>query len=264
MITPRNSSLNLQTHPIQMQTQMQHPGYNNNQPGGGAPAPKHQTINSNQLPRQDCGPADRRVSTLDHQRSFSRESNSTQTSAYSTNKTSPASTTMLEKSEEQLKDLARKLRESEEKRRLMMVEYQQKIDNERKRNLNLQKKLDDSRASNADLASPASPALSEKVKAFETQRKALREALSSLRTRKDIEIMELREQNIRLRAAQATAITPSPSSVFRHSPSGSTSSSSGFSRPGSVARQRAQSSPVRLGFGPFLPVAGPSRPEPIH
>lgn len=86
------------------------------------------------------------------------------------------------------------LRDSEEQRRNVVIEYQQKLDAERQRNLELKQKLDEWKTKNPPPPQQHKPLtdseMSAKVKALESQRDVLREALNTLRKTKNLEITE--------------------------------------------------------------------------
>ncbi|CAN6622554.1 hypothetical protein TRVA0_009S00518 [Trichomonascus vanleenenianus] len=139
-----------------------------------------------------------------------------------------------------------KLRESEDKRRAMMIEYQQKLDAERKRTMELERKLETmirekATASVNDLPNAAAskdPQI--KIKALETQRDVLRQALNTLRQTKDMEIAQYKKKLFKVSSAKPA-----------------TKRSAGLDEADVPSNPKRYKDPIRIGIAPLLPTSNP-------
>ncbi|KAA8902860.1 hypothetical protein TRICI_005784 [Trichomonascus ciferrii] len=151
-----------------------------------------------------------------------------------------------------------RLRESEDQRRSMVIEYQQKLDAERQRNLELTKKLEEMKVSaqtNTEVVKPASDSeVQARIKALESQRDVLREALNTLRQTKELEMNEYKMQQHKKTHTYNRFSNSSKSTLVddRKQDSSTTSSSSS-----STVSSPEQHFVYRTGIRPLLPTANP-------
>lgn len=149
-----------------------------------------------------------------------------------------------------------RLRESEDQRRNMVLEYQQKLDAERQKNLELTKKVEDMKLSAQtpkEVVKPASDSeVQARIKALESQRDVLREALNTLRQTKDLELNEYKmKQHKKTHTYKRFSDCSKGTLVDDRKQDGNSSSSS------STISSPEQQFVYRTGVKPLLPTAKP-------
>lgn len=151
-----------------------------------------------------------------------------------------------------------RLRESEDQRRSMVIEYQQKLDAERQKNLELTKKLEEMKLSTQtktkEVVKPASDSeVQARIKALESQRDVLREALNTLRQTKELEMSEYKMQQHKKTHTYNRFSNSSKGTLVDDRKLDTTPSSSSSSTVSSPEQHFV----YRTGIRPLLPTANP-------
>lgn len=148
-----------------------------------------------------------------------------------------------------------RLRESEDQRRNMVIEYQQKLDSERQKNMELTKKLEEMKLSAQtpkEVVKPASDSeVQARIKALESQRDVLREALNTLRQTKDLEMNEYKMNHHKKTHTYKRFSNSSKGTLVDDKKQDGTSSSS------STVSSPEQQFVYRTGIKPLLPTGKP-------